>query len=329
MTARRLAHILALLVAALLAPLASGAQPPEGVPRIGYLVLSPLVDPPTAERQAFLDGLRELGYVVGRTIIVEYRSAAWNRDLLPDLAAELVDRKVDVIVAAPGTIEAARQATRTIPIVFSGGADPVAAGLVASLARPGGNITGWTFSQPEMAGKRLALLKEVLPKLSRVAVLWSPSNDGAGQEWQGTQAAARVLDITLQSLEVRDPKDFPTALSAMSRTRPHALITFAAAITSAYRPIIVEFAKKERLPTMFGLRADVEAGGLMSYSPSAAQGFRRAAYYVDRILKGAKPGDLPIEQPDRFELVINLKTAKALGVAIPTPLLMRADQIVE
>jgi putative ABC transport system substrate-binding protein len=267
--------------------------------------------------------------VVGRTIIVEYRSAAWNRDLLPDLAAELVDRKVDVIVAAPGTIEAARQATRTIPIVFSGGADPVAAGLVASLARPGGNITGWTFSQPEMAGKRLALLKEVLPKLSRVAVLWSPSNDGAAQEWQGTHAAARVLDITLQSLEVRDPKDFPTALSAMTRTRPHALITFAAAITSAYRPIIVDFAKKERLPTMFGLRADVEAGGLMSYSPSAAQGFRRAAYYVDRILKGAKPGDLPIEQPDRFELVINLKTAKALGVAIPTPLLMRADQIVE
>ena len=312
-----------------MATLTSEAQPPESIPRIGYLVLSPLVDPPTAERQAFIDGLRELGYLVGRTIIIEYRSAAWNRDLLPDLAAELVDRKVDVIVATPGTIEAARQATRTVPIVFTGGADPVLSGIVASLARPGGNITGWTFSLPEMAGKRVALLKEVFPKVSRLAVLWSPNNEGADQEWQGTQAAARSLNIALQSVEVRDPKDFPLALSAMTRSHPHALITFASALTSAYRPIIVEFATKQRLPTMFGLRADVEAGGLMSYSPSAAQGFRRTAYYVDRILKGAKPGDLPIERPDKFELVINLNTAKALRVNIPTPLLMRADQILE
>jgi len=311
-TVRRLARILMLTLGALIAPLASDAQQPESMPRVGYLVVSPLVDPPTAERQAFLDGLRELGYVVGRNIAIEYRSAAWNRELLPDLAAELVDRKVDVIVAAPGTVEAVRQATRTIPIVFTGGSDPVVAGLVPSLARPRGNITGWTFVLPEMAGKRLALLKEVVPKLSRVAVLWSPSNDGAAQEWRETQAAARVLGIELQSLEVRDPKDVPAALSAMTRTRPHALIIFASAITSAYRPIIVEFANKQRLPTMFGLRADVEAGGLMSYSPSAAQGFRRAAYYVDRILKG-----------------INLATAKALRVDIPTPLLMRADQIVE
>ena len=329
MTARRLARILTLVLGALAAALASQAQQPDNAPRIGYLVLSPLVDPPTAERQAFLDGLRELGYVVGRNIVIEYRSAGWNRELLPDLAAELVERKVDVIVSAPGTVDAARQATRTIPIVFTGGSDPVVAGLAASLARPGGNITGWTFVLPEMAGKRLALLKEVVPKLSRVAVLWSPSNDGAAQEWQETQAAARVLGIALQSLEVKDPKDVPVAFSAMTRTRPHALIIFASAITSAYRPIIVEFAKKQRLPTMFGLRADVEAGGLMSYSPSAAQGFRRAEYYVDRILKGAKPGDLPIERPDKFELVINRNTAKALRVDIPTPLLMRADQIVE
>ena len=329
MTVRRLARVLMLTLSALVATLASDAQQPESMPRVGYLVVSPLVDPPTAERQAFLDGLRELGYVVGRNIAIEYRSTAWNRELLPDLAAELVDRKVDVIVAAPGTVEAVRQATRTIPIVFTGGSDPVVAGLVPSLARPGGNITGWTFVLPEMAGKRLALLKEVVPKLSRVAVLWSPSNDGAAQEWRETQAAARVLGIALQSLEVRDPKDVPAAFSAMTRTRPHALIIFASAITSAYRPIIVEFAKKQRLPTMFGLRADVEAGGLMSYSASAAQGFRRAAYYVDRILKGAKPGDLPIERPDKFELVINLATAKALRVDIPTPLLMRADQIVE
>jgi putative ABC transport system substrate-binding protein len=332
-TARGPGHILALVLAlalgTLLATLTSGAQPPKTLPRIGYLVLSPLADPPTAERQAFLDGLAELGYVAGRTIVVEYRSAAWNRELLPDLAAELVGRKVDVIVATPGAIEAARQATRTIPIVFTGGADPIASGLVASLARPGGNITGMTFAVPEMAGKRLALLKEAFPKISRLAVLWAPNNEGAAQDWQETQAAARVLDIALQSLEVRDPKDFPVALSAMTRNRPHALVTFAAALTSAYRPIIVDFARKQRLPTMFGLRADVEAGGLMSYSPSAAQGFRRAAYYVDRILKGAKPGDLPIERPDKFELVINLKTAKVLGVTIPQALLLRADQVVE
>ncbi len=329
MTARTLARILTLVLGALAAPLASGAQPPESIPRIGYLVLSPLVDPPTAERQAFLDTLHELGYVVGRTIVIEYKSAAWNRELLPDLAAELIDRKVDIIVAAPGTVEAARQATKAIPIVFTGGTDPVASGLVASLARPGGNLTGWTFALPEMAGKRLALLKEVVPRLSRVAVLWSPDNDGAKQEWQETEAAARVLNITLQSLQVRDPKDIPGALSALTRTRPHALLTFASALTSAYRPIIVDFANKQRLPTMFQLRADVEAGGLMSYSPSAAQGFRRAAYYVDRILKGAKPGDLPIERPDKFEFIINLKTAKALRLAIPPPLLARADQILE
>ena len=329
MTGGRLGSFLALALGTLLASLPSDAQPPDKIPRIGYLVLSPLADPPTVERQAFLDGLREQGYVVGRTITIEYRSAAWNRELLPELAVELVERKVDVIIAAPGTLDAARQATRTIPIVFTGGADPVASGLVASLARPGGNITGMTFALPEMAGKRLALLKEAIPKASRVAVLWSPHNEGAPLDWQQTQAASRALDIELQSLEVRDPKDVPTALSTLTRRRPHALITFPSALTSAYRPIIVEFANKQRLPTMFGLRADVEAGGLMSYSPNAADAFRRSAYYIDRILKGTKPGDLPIERPDKFELVLNLKTAKALGVNIPTPLLLRADQVVQ
>ena len=329
MTGRRLAGFLALCLATLLAPLPSRGQPPDRIPRIGYLVVSPLVDPPTAERQAFLDGLREQGYVVGRTITIEYRSAAWNRELLPDLAAELVERKVDAIVTAPGALDAARQATRTIPIVFTGGADPVASGLVASLARPGGNITGMTFALPEMAGKRLAILKEAFAKASRIAVLWSPDNEGASLDWQATQEAARTLGIALQSLEVRDPKDFPAALSAMTRSRPHALITFPSALTSAYRPIIVEFAQKQRLPTMFGLRTDVEAGGLMSYSPNAADAFRRAAYYVDRILKGAKPGDLPIERPNKFELVINLKTANALRVEIPAPLMFRADQVVQ
>jgi putative ABC transport system substrate-binding protein len=260
-----------------LAPLAAEAQQPGRVPLIGYLVLSPLADPPSAERAAFLDGLKELGYVADQNIIIEYRSANWNRELLPDLAAELVDRKVDVILAVPGTIDAAIQATKTIPIVVPAGADPVASGFVASLARPGGNITGTTFAQPELAGKRLALLKEAFPKVSRLAVLWNPATEGVQLDWQETQVAARALNITLQPLEVRDPQDVPRALSAMTRKRPDALITFTSPLTSAYRPIIVEFAMKQRLPTMFGLRADVEAGGLMSYSPSVADSFRRAA----------------------------------------------------
>jgi len=326
---RRLGQILALVIGILALPLPAAAQRLGSVPRIGYLILSPLADPPTAERQAFLRGLHELGYVVGRTIIVEYRSAAWNRELLPDLAAELVDGKVDVIVAVPGTIDAARKATKTIPIVFPGGSDPVASGLVTSLARPGGNITGTTFALPEMAGKRLALLKEAFPRVSRVAVLWNPASEGVQLDWQETQTAARAMGLALHSQEVRDPKDFPSAFSAMTRKRPDALVTFASPLTSAYRPIIVEFARKQRLPTMFGLREDVEAGGLMSYSPSAADLFRRAAYYVDRILKGAKPGDLPVEQPSTFELVVNLRTAKALGVTIPPSLLLRADRVIE
>ena len=298
------------------------------VSRIGYLVLSPLVDPPTAERQAFLDRLRELGYVVGQNIVIEYRSANWNRELLPDLAQELVELKVDVIMAAPGTTDAARHATRTIPIVIASGTDLVASRLDPSLARPGGNITGMTFAPAEMAGKRMALLKETFPKLARLAALWNPANDGAQPEWQEAQSAARVLAIVLQPLEVKDPKDFPIVFSAMTRKRPDALITFPSPLTSAYRPIIVEFAAKQRLPTMFGLRADVEAGGLMSYSPNLADVFGRAAYYIDRILKGAKPGDLPIERPTKFELVINLKTAKTLGLTIPQSLLVRADEII-
>jgi putative tryptophan/tyrosine transport system substrate-binding protein len=326
---RRLGTVVALVLGTLAWPLVSESQRPENVPRIGYLILSPLADPPSAERQAFLDGLRDLGYVVGRNIIIDYRSAAWNRELLPDLAAELVERKVDVILAVPGTVDAARQATRTIPIVIPGGSDPVESGLVTSFARPGGNITGTTLSLPEMAGKRLDLLKEAFPKLSRLAIIWNPANDGAQLDWQQTQAAARTLGLALESFEVRDPQDFSRAFSAMTRKRPDALVTLMSVLTSAYRPIIVEFATKQRLPTMFALRADVKAGGLMSYAASVTDLFRRTAYYVDRILKGAKPADLPIEQPVKFELVINLKTAKALGVTIPRPFLLRADQIIE
>jgi putative tryptophan/tyrosine transport system substrate-binding protein len=318
-----------LIIRLALTPLVSEAQQAGKVWRIGYLVLSPLADPPSAERAAFVNGLRDLGYELGRNMVIEYRSAAWNRELLPDLAAELVERKVDVIVAVPGATDAAREATLTIPIVVPAANDPVESGLVTSLARPGGNITGTAVSTPELTGKRLQLLKEALPKVARVAVLWSPVYEAAQLQWKATQAAASTLGMTLQSLAVRDPKDFPGAFAAMTRKRPDALLTIVSPLTTAYRPLIVEFSAKHQLPTIFAVREDVEAGGLMSYAPDVPDRFRRAAGYVDRILKGAKPGDLPIEQPTKFELVINLKTAKALGLTIPQTLLLRADQLIQ
>jgi putative ABC transport system substrate-binding protein len=311
------------------APLGGEAQPAGKVWRIGYLILSPLADPPSAERQAFLEGLRDLGYVVGQNLIIEYRSAAWNRELLPDLASELVDRKVDVIVAVPGAIDAARDATKTIPIVVTSARDPVETGLVASLARPGGNITGTAEPAVDLAGKRLELLKQALPKVSRVAVLWNPNSEGDLLQWNATQAAARRLGVLLQSLEVKDPRDFPDVFSVLRGKRADALITFVSPLTTAFRPIIVEFATQTRLPTVFAVREDVVAGGLLSYAQSLPDSFRRAAYFVDKILKGAKPADLPVEQPTKFELVINLKTAKALGLTIPQSILLRADQVIE
>ena len=324
----RLIGLAVVLALTTLAPHAVEAQTTR-VPRIGYLVLSPLVDPPSAERQAFLNGLHDLGYIEGKSIGIQYRSANWNRELLPDLAAELVDLKVDVIVAMPGTYEAARDATKTIPIVAASLLDPVEEGFVMSLARPGGNITGPGWSTVELSGKRLELLTEAIPKLSRVAVLWTPTDQAAQRTWQETQAAARRLRVTLRSLEVRDPTDVPKAFSAMTQKRPDALIINPSALTSAYRPIIIDFAIKQRLPTMFAIKGDVEAGGLFSYAPSLSDTFRRAARYVDKVLKGANPGELPIEQPTRFELVINLKTAKALGLTIPQTILLRADQVIE
>jgi len=325
---RRIALAVVLILSLVLAPLAAEAQQVGKVPRVGYLVLSPLADPPSAERAAFLAGLRELGYVAGQNIILEYRSAAWNRDLLPDLAAELVDLKVNVIVAIPGAVAAARDATQTIPIVVPAFLDPVEEGFVASLARPGGNITGTGTAGSELMGKQLELLKETIPKLSRVAVLWSRSASGLRQLRQ-TQSAAKLLGVTLQSHEVTGPSDFPQILSTIMRGRPNGLLIVNSPLTSAYRPIIVEFATKQRLPTVFGVKADVEAGGLISYAASIPDMFRRAAPYVDRILKGAKAGDLPIERPTKFELVINLKTAQALGLTIPQSVLVRADEIIQ
>lgn len=328
MTGRRLTA-LAVTFGLLASPLAGTAQPPAKVPRIGYLIVSPLAEPASAERQAFLEGLRELGYEEGRNIHIEYRAANWNRELLPDLAEELVSLKVDVIVAVPGTVDVARQATRTIPIVVPAMTDPVELGLVASLARPAGNLTGPAWNSQELAGKRLELFKEAVPKASRVGVIWEPSSDFSKAEFAATQAAARLLRVTIEPLEVRGPKDFPGVLSAMTRRRPDALITFLSPLTSAYRPIILEFAAKNRIPTMFTRREDVEAGGLIAYAPHIPHFFRRAATYVDRILKGAKPGDLPIEQPTNFELAINLKTAKALGLKIPPSILVRANKLIE
>lgn len=324
---KTIAFILALAV--LTAPLTSEAQPARKVPRIGYLILTPLAEKPSPERAAFLEGLRELGYVEGKSIAIEYRSAGWNAELLPDLAEELVRLKVDVIVSGGGgAAAAARQATKSIPIVVPAAPDPVAGGLAASLARPGGNITGTSLMAPELGSKRLELLKETVPRISRVAVLWNPV--GVGKlEWQETQAAARRLGVTVQSHEVRNADDLAKALEAMSKRRPDAMTMFFDPQTSGYREILSDFALKNRLPTIFGAREFVAAGGLMSYGANVPELFRRAATYVDKILKGARPQDLPIEQPTKFELIVNVKTAKALGITIPPSVLLRTDQVVE
>ena len=273
----RLIGFVVIFTLSCLAPLGAEAQRPDNVPRIGYLIVSPLADPPSAERQAFLDGLRDLGYVVGRNITIEYRSASWN---------------------PRASSRSGRRAGRS-----QGDRDR---GLVASLARPGGNITGTAHSTIDLVGKRIELLKEALPKVSRVAVLWDPTSETGPLQWNAAQAAARKLGVTLQTLEAKDPKDFPGVFAAMRQNRPDALLIFASPLTTAYRPIIVEFATKTRLPTMFAVRDDVVAGGLLSYAHNLPERFRRAAYFVDKILKGAAPADLPVEQPTKFELVINL-----------------------
>jgi ABC-type uncharacterized transport system substrate-binding protein len=323
--------LLTSVAGAIAAPLAAEAQQAGKVARIGYMVLSPLTDPPSPERAAFLAGLRALGYIEGKSIIIEYRSAKSNLELFHDLAEDLVRLKVDVIVTA-GAIEApaaAKEATATIPIVVVAG-DPVGAGLAASLARPGGNVTGLSLLAPELGGKRLQLLKEAVPGIGRVAVLWNPGTSISGAlEWQATEAAARALGVTLRSYEVRGADDLARALAAISRERTDALTLIFSPLMTGYREIVADFARKNRLPTVFGASEFVQAGGLMSYAPNVPEIFRRAAVYVDRILKGAKPGDLPIEQPQEFELVINLKTAKVLGLTLPPSLVLRADQVIE
>ena len=280
---------------------------------------------------AFLQGLRELGWVEGKTILIEYRWAEGRSDRLPDLAAELVRLKVDVIFA-PNTAGAvaAKNATGAIPIVMASGYDPVELGLVASLARPGGNVTGLSFSVgSDIVGKFLELLKETVPKVRRVAVLSTPTNPSHALAIENAIVAARAMGVQLQLLEARGPDQFDNAFAAMARERAEALLVMLDPFFSFHRSRLSALAAKSRIPAMYGSREYPEAGGLMSYGANFRHNFHRSATYVDKILRGAKPADLPIEQPVKFELVINLKTAKLLGLTIPPSLLLRADQVIE
>ena len=312
------------------APLAAEAQQAAKVARIGHL--SPNLAASPHLRDAFLQGLRDLGYVEGRNLVIEYRDAEGKYDRFPALAAELVALKVDVLVAANSLAAlAAKQATRTLPIVFAFAVDPVTDGLVISLARPGGNVTGLSTLLAELVGKRLELLKQAVPGVSRVAVLWQPGAQGERTEkdmLKEADVAARVVGVRLQIVEVRGPADFDRAFSDMTRARAGALTVLGSSMFVSERRRLVDLAAKNRLPAVYPQTEYVDVGGLMAYGPNAADMFRRAATYVDKILKGAKPGDLPVEQPTRFELVINLKTAKALGLTIPQSVLSRADEVI-
>src|SRR5262245_7188186 len=324
--------ITVLTLSALLFALGSSveAQQPKKVPRIGFLdVTSPSDWQPW--RDAFRQRLRELGWVEGQNIVIDYRYAEDRVDRLPDFAAELVRLKVDLIIASAGTqvVTAAKNATETIPIVMIGVRDPVGTGLIASLARPGGNVTGVSgYAGLEIVAKQLELLKEAVPKIRRVAILWNPSNAYHQLAIREVNVAARSLGVQLQLLEARGPNEFDGAFAAMAKERVGALLVLSDAIFTSHRTRLADLAARSRLPAAYGVRESVEAGGLMSYGPSFRDFYRRAATYVDKILKGAKPADLPVEQPMKFELVINLKAAKALGLTIPQWLLQRADEVI-
>jgi len=313
----------------LAAPFVAEAQQAAKVPRIGYLALNPTPH----FQEAFRQGLRDLGYVEGRNLVIEDRDAEGKRERLPALAAELVALKVDVIVASgtPAAL-ATKQATRSLPIVFTAVGDPVTSRLVTSLARPGGNVTGLSVLAPELVGKCLEQLKQAIPAVSRVAVLWHPGAMGERTDkdmLKRAEVAAQALGVRLQVLEARGPADFDRAFSEMTRARADALTVLTSSMLFGERRRLVDLSAKNRLPAVYPWREGVDAGGLMAYGPDLADLLRRAATYVDKILKGAKPGDLPVEQPTKFDLVINLKTAKALGLTIPPSLLQRADQVIE
>jgi putative ABC transport system substrate-binding protein len=313
----------------LASPLAAEAQQGGKVYRVAFLGNS------TAALEAnlvgpFREGLRDLGYVEGRNILIEYRWAEGKYERFPALIAELAALKVDVIVTAgtPAAL-AVKKTTPSIPLVMVAVGDPVGTGLIADLGRPGGNVTGLSSIAPELEGKRLELLREVVPKLSYIAVLWNPDNPFHAGSLKEARAAAQALGIKVQLLEVRVSEEFPAVFAAILRERPGALLILADRLFLHNRARIVDFEAKHRLPGVYAYRELVEAGGLMSFGPSYAGMHRRAAYYVDKILKGAKPADLPVEQPTKFELMINLKTAKALGLKIPQSLLARADEVIQ
>ena len=310
-------------------PLAAHAQEPARIRRIGFLGNSTaaleanLVEP-------FREGLRELGYVEGRNIVIEYRWAEGDYERLPALVAELIAAKVDVIVTAgtPATL-AVKKATTSVPLVMVAVGDPIGTGIVPSLARPGGNITGLSSVAPDLEGKRLQLLKEIIPKLARVAVFWNPVNPFHVGSLKQARTAAEALHIKIDALGVREEDEFDNAFAAVAKQRPDGLLVLADRVFLHNRTRLMEFAAKNRLPTVNAYRELVDAGGLMSYGPSYEDMHRRAALYVDKILKGSNPGELPVEQPTKFTLAINVKAAKALGLALPTTLLARADEVIE
>jgi putative ABC transport system substrate-binding protein len=317
-----------LAVVLLVAGTFAEAQQQKKIPRIGYLAVNPLTMT-TYRLHAFRQGLRQLGYAEGKDFVIEYRSADGKVDRLNELAAELVRLKVDVIVTpGPTPTRAARAATATIPIVMTQDPDPVGNGFVASLARPGGNITGLSSLAPEISGKQLELLRETVPKLSRVAVLGTSTAPGQALHLREIGLAAGPLSVQLQSLDVLEPKDIETAFQAASNQRAEAFIVLRGAILGAQLTRILEYVVKNRLPAIYSGAESVEAGGLMSYGVNVVDLDRRAATYVDKILKGAKPAGLPVEQPKKFELIINLKAAKQIGLTIPPNVLARADKVI-
>ena len=323
---------IAIVTGGLLAvPLSARAQPDGKVYRVGILGNVPLTDSEGARLWGtFTDGLRQLGYVEGRNVKIEHLSSEGRYERLTDLAAELVRRHVDVIVApASQNVTAARQASRTIPIVMVSVGDPEASGLVASLARPGGTVTGTSFITSVMVAKQLELLKQIAPRVERQALLLNPANPGHPIALEKAKATAQSLGVRLQVVEARGPDDFERAFAELAAQHAGAVLVPWDGAFLLHAERIVRLAARARLPAMYGQRAYVDRGGLVCYGPSASESFRGAAAYVDKILKGAKPGDLPVEQPTTFEFVINLKTARALGLAVPPSLLQRADQVIE
>jgi putative ABC transport system substrate-binding protein len=328
---RKLAGLFAIVFAFTVCGARPEAQQPKKIPRIGYLSAYDAATESTRAAGVRL-ALRELGYIEGQNIVIDYRYADAKRERYPELSADLVRLKVDVIVLAGGLlpIQAAKNATKTIPIVMVGiGADPVKTGLVESLARPGGNLTGITILETHLGGKRLELFKESVPKLARVAVLYDPDVPAARQVKDDLPLAGHALGVTIQPWEIRAAQDFERVFAALKKERPEGLYASSGLVISAHGKRITDFALKNRLPSIFSVKEPVHAGGLMYYGADLADSYRRVASYVDRILKGARPADLPVEQSTKFELIINLKTAKQIGLIIPPNVLARADRVIK